>query len=111
MKIKHTWGPNAVHRRLGSWWQKEMAYLALARVGAARATADATMATAGGAVATADATMATAGGAVATADATMAMAGWVSLGDRRGVVSDEVAGLEAFHVLTSSLLPGLHGVS
>jgi hypothetical protein len=55
---------------------------------------------------------------VATADATMAMAGCVSLGGRRGpvivaaavpvsrcgVVSDEVAGLGAFHVLTSWVL-------
>jgi hypothetical protein len=53
------------------------------------------------------------------------VAGWVSCGGRRGpvtvapgvpvlrcgVVSDEVAGLGALHVLTSSLLPGLHGVS
>jgi hypothetical protein len=63
--------------------------------------------------------------AEATAAAAMAMAGWVSLGSRRGpvvvsatvpasrcgVVSDEVAGLGAFHVLTLSLLPRLHGVS
>jgi hypothetical protein len=51
---------------------------------------------------------------VVMADAMMAMAGWVSLGDhhgpvnvtaavpvlRCGVVSDEVAGLGVFHVLT-----------
>jgi hypothetical protein len=55
---------------------------------------------------------------VATADAAMVMAGWVSLGNhhgpvivaaavpvsRCGVVSDEVAGLGAFHVLTSWVL-------
>jgi len=85
--------------------------------GAARATADSQRDNAG-AAATADA-------ARATAAAAMAMAGWVSLGGHRGpvvvraavpvsrcgVVSDEVAGLGAFHVLTSSLLPRLHGVS
>jgi hypothetical protein len=75
-----------------------------------------------GMAATADAARAT---AEAMAAMVMAMAGWVSLGgrcgpvivsavvpaSRCGVVSDEVAGLGAFHVLTSSLLPRLHGVS
>ena len=82
--------------------------VARAMVGVARATANATMATADTAVATGgrgDGDGRRNDGVVA-----LSLSRWRFLFQGVGVVSEEVAGLETFLVLTSCLLPRLHGV-